>query len=154
MSNSLQTHELQHARLPYFHQFPELAQIRVHQVGDAIQPSNPLSSPCPLPLIFPTIRVFSNESALCIRLSRFVIDFLPRTKHLLISWLQSPSAVILEPKKIKFLTVSIVSLSICHEMMGPNAIPLFFECWVLSHLFHFPLSLSSRGSLVLLQFLP
>ena len=51
-------------------------------------------------------------------LSRLVITFLPRSKHLLISWLQSPSAVILEPKKIKSLTVSIVSPSICHEMMG------------------------------------
>ena len=50
-------------------------------------------------------------------LPRFVIDFLPRSKHLLISWLQSPFAVILEPKKIKFVTVSIVSLSICHEVM-------------------------------------
>ena len=47
-------------------------------------------------------------------LSRFVTDFLPRSKHLLISWLQSPSAVILEPKKIKSVTVSTVSLSICH----------------------------------------
>ena len=47
-------------------------------------------------------------------LSRFVIAFLPRSKHLLISWLQSPSAVILEPKKIKSVTVSIVSPSICH----------------------------------------
>ena len=55
-------------------------------------------------------------------LSRFVIAFLPRTKHLLISWLQSPSAVILEPKKIKSITVSIVSSSICHEVMGLNAI--------------------------------
>ena len=52
-------------------------------------------------------------------LSRFVIAFLPRSKHLLISWLKSPSAVILEPKKIKFLTVSIVSPSICHEVVGP-----------------------------------
>ena len=50
-------------------------------------------------------------------LSRFVIAFLPRSKHLLISWLQSPSAVILEPKKIKSVTVSIVSPSICHEVM-------------------------------------
>ena len=49
-------------------------------------------------------------------LSRFVIAFLPKSKHLLISWLQSPSAVILEPKKIKSLTVSIVSPSICHEV--------------------------------------
>ena len=54
-------------------------------------------------------------------LSRFVIDFLPRSKCLLISWLQSPSAVILEPKKIKSLMVSIVSPSICHEVMGPDA---------------------------------
>ena len=54
-------------------------------------------------------------------LSRFVIDFLPRRKHLLISLLQSPSAVILEPKKIKSVTVSIVSLSICHEVMGLDA---------------------------------
>ena len=53
-------------------------------------------------------------------LSRLVITFLPRSKHLLISWLQSPSAVILEPKKIKSDTVSTVSLSICHEVMGPD----------------------------------
>ena len=51
-------------------------------------------------------------------LSRFVIVFLPRSKCLLISWLQSPSAVILEPKKIKSVTVSIVFPSICHEVMG------------------------------------
>ena len=51
-------------------------------------------------------------------LSRLVIDFLPKSKHLLISWLQSPSAMILEPKKIKSVTVSIVSPSICHEVMG------------------------------------
>ena len=53
-------------------------------------------------------------------LSRFVIAFLPRSKRLLISWLQSPSAVILEPKKIKSVTVSIISPSICHEVMGPD----------------------------------
>ena len=51
-------------------------------------------------------------------LSRLVIAFLPRSKHLLISWLKSPSAVILEPKKIKSLTVSVVSPSISHEVMG------------------------------------
>ena len=51
-------------------------------------------------------------------LSRFVISFLPRSKHLLISWLQSPSAVILEPQKIKSLTVFIVSPSICNEVTG------------------------------------
>ena len=57
-------------------------------------------------------------------LSRLVIPFLPRSKRLLISWLQSPSAVILEPPKIKSLTVSIVSPSICHEVMGPDAMIL------------------------------
>ena len=61
-------------------------------------------------------------------LSRFVIAFLPRSKHLFISWLQSPSAVILEPKKTKSVTISIVSPSICHEVMGPGAMILVFEC--------------------------
>ena len=59
-------------------------------------------------------------------LSRLVITFLPRSKHLLISWLQSPSAVTLEPKKIKSLTVSIVSPYTCHEVMGPDAMILAF----------------------------
>ena len=59
-------------------------------------------------------------------LSRLLIVFLPRSKCLLISWMQSPSAVILEPKKIKSLTVSIVSPSICHEVMGPDATILVF----------------------------
>ena len=59
-------------------------------------------------------------------LSRLVITFLPRSKHLLISWLQSPSAVILEPKKIKSVTVSIVSPSIYHEVMGPDVMILVF----------------------------
>ena len=59
-------------------------------------------------------------------LSRFVIAFLPRSKHLLISWLQLPSAVILEPRKIKSLTVSIVSPSICHKVMGSDAMILVF----------------------------
>ena len=59
-------------------------------------------------------------------LSSLVIAFLPRSKHLLISWLQSPSVVILEPKKVKSVTVSIVSPSICHEMMGPDAMTLVF----------------------------
>ena len=61
-----------------------------------------------------------------IMLSRFVITFLPRSKRLLISWLQSPSAVILEPPKIKSTTVSIVSPSVCHEVMGPDAMMLVF----------------------------
>ena len=57
---------------------------------------------------------------------RFVIAFLPGSKHLLISWLQSPSAVILEPKEIKSVTVSIDSPSISHEVMGPDAMILVF----------------------------
>ena len=59
-------------------------------------------------------------------LSRLVMTFLPRSKCLLISWLQSPCAVILQPKKIKSVTVSIVSLSISHEVMGPDAMILVF----------------------------
>ena len=59
-------------------------------------------------------------------LSRLVIAFLPWSKRLLISWLQSPSAVILEPKKRKSVTVSIVSPSICHEVMGLDAMILVF----------------------------
>ena len=62
-------------------------------------------------------------------LSRLVIAFLPGSKHLLISWLQSPSAVILEPKNIKPVTVSTVSPCICHEVMGPDAMILVF--WML-----------------------
>ena len=59
-------------------------------------------------------------------LSRFVIAFLPRSKCLLISWQQLPSAVILEPKNIKSVTVSVVSPSICNEVMGPDAMILGF----------------------------
>ena len=59
-------------------------------------------------------------------LSRLLITFLPRSKGLLISWLQSPSAVILEPPKIKSDTVSTVSPSICHEVMGPDAMIFVF----------------------------
>ena len=61
-------------------------------------------------------------------LSQFVTAFLPRSKCLLISWLQLPSTVILEPKKIKSVPVSTVSSSICHEVMGPDAVSSFFEC--------------------------
>uniref|UniRef100_A0AC11EUF8 Uncharacterized protein n=1 Tax=Ovis aries TaxID=9940 RepID=A0AC11EUF8_SHEEP len=202
--------------LPVHHQLPEYTQTYVHQVGDAIQPSHPLSSPSPPAPVPPSITVFSNESTLCMRwpkywsfsfsiilskehpglisfrvnwlallavqetlkshlqyhsskasilwhsafftvqlshpymtigktiawtrwtfvgkvmslllnmLSRLVITFLPRSKHLLISWLQSPSAVILEPKKIKSATVSTVSPSISYEVMGPDAMIFVF----------------------------
>ena len=198
-------------------QLPELVQTHVHPVGDAIQPSHPLSSPSPpafnLPQhqgSFPMSQFFrsgpkywsfsfsispSNEysglisfwidwldllavqrtlrsllqcrnskasilqpssfftvqlshpymitgkttialnrhtfvgkvmSLLFNMLSRLVITFLPRSKSILTSWLQSPSAGILEPKKIKSVTVSTVSASICHEVMGPDAVILVF----------------------------
>ena len=87
-------------------------------------------------------------------LSRLVITFLPRSKHLLISWLQSPSAVILEPQKINSATVSTVSPSICHEVMGPDA--MIFIFWMLN--FKPTFSLSSftfiESSLNHLHFLP
>ena len=75
-----------------------------------------------------TIRTFVGKvmSLLFNMLSRLVITFLQRSKRLLISWLQSPFPVILEPLKVKFLTVSIVSPSICHEMMGPDTMILLF----------------------------
>ena len=83
-------------------------------------------------------------------LSRLVITFLPRSKCLLISWLQSSSAVILEPPKIKSATVSTVSPSISHEVMGPNAMILVF--WMLSFKptfslssFTFRIYVSSKG---------
>ena len=202
--------------LPVHHQLPEFTQSHVHRVGDAIQPFHPLLSLLLPPSVFPSIRVFSNESALRIRwpkywsfsfsisssneysrlisfrmdwfdllavqgtlesllqhhsskasillcsaffivrlshpymttgktigltrrtfvgkvmsllsnmLSWLLIIFIPRSERLLISWLQSPSAVILEPSKIKTITVSTVSPSICHEVMGPDAMILVF----------------------------
>ena len=60
-------------------------------------------------------------------------NFLPRSKHLLISWLQSPSAVILEPRKKKAATVSTVSPSVCHEVIGPDAMILIFLQFVVIH---------------------
>ena len=87
-------------------------------------------------------------------LSKLVVAFLPRSKCLLISWLQSPSAVILEPHKIKSLTISIVSPPICYEEMGPDDMILVFCMLVFSQLFHSPLSSSSRSTLTSLLFLP
>ena len=87
-------------------------------------------------------------------LSRLVIAFLPKNKRLFISWLQSPSAVILEPRKIKCHCFYFFPIYLpwsdgtgCHDLK-------FSECWVLSQLFHSPVSFLSRGSLVLLHFLP
>ena len=87
-------------------------------------------------------------------LSRLVIVFLPRSKRFLMSWLQSPFAVILEPKKVKSVSVSIFFPIYLPWSDGPDAMILLFECWVLSQLFHSPLSPSSRGSLNPLHFLP
>ena len=212
--------------LPVHHQLHEFTQTHAHQVGDAIQPSHPLSSPPPPQPIPPSIRVFYSESTLRIRwpkywsfsfcistskehpvlisfrmdlldllavkgtrksllqhhsskasifwrsvqlshpcmttrktialtrrtfvgkvmsllfnmLSRLVITFLPRSKHLLISWLQSPSAVILECKKVKSVTVSTASPSICQEVMGTGCHDLcFLNVEFYSKLFHSPL---------------
>ena len=83
-------------------------------------------------------------------LSGFAIAFLPRSKHLLILWLQSPSAVILESKKVKSVTASTFPSSISHEVMGLDAMILAF--WMLS--FKPAFSPSLRGSLVPLHFLP
>ena len=76
-------------------------------------------------------------------LSRFVIAFLPRSKDLLTSWLQSPSAAVLEPKKIICHCFHFFP-SACHVVMGPNAMISVFECWVLSQLF-------SRSSYTLIK---
>ena len=82
-------------------------------------------------------------------LCRLPIAFLPRSECLLISWLQSPSAVISEPKKTKSVTITFVYPSICHVVMGWMPWCYFSECSVLNQLFQSPLSLSSRCSLVL-----
>ena len=86
--------------------------------------------------------------------SLVLMVFLPRSKCPLISWLLSPSTVILEPRKIKSVTVSTFFPSVFCEVMGQDAMILVFECWVLSQLFPSPLWLLSRGSLVPLHFLP
>ena len=86
--------------LPVHQQLPEFIQTHIHRVSDTIQPSHPLSSTLP-----PAPNPSQHQS-------------------LFISWLQSPSAVILEPPKIKSVTVSIVSSFICHEMMGLDAMIL------------------------------
>ena len=213
--------------LPVHHQLLESTQTHVHWVGDAIQPSHPLSSPSPPAFILsqhqglfqwvrslhqvakvlefqlqhqssqwtprtellsdglvgsPTVQGtlksllqhHSSKASILLRsaffivqlshpymtsgktipltrqtfvgkvmslllnmLSRLVITFLPRSKRLLISGLQSPSAVILEPPKIKSVTVSTVSPSISHEVMGPDGMILVF--WMLSFKPTFPL---------------
>jgi len=87
-------------------------------------------------------------------LSRLIITLLPRSKHLLISWLQSPSAVILEPPKNKVWHCFHCFPVYLPWSDGTRCHDLSSECWALSQLFHSPLSLSSRGFWVPLHFLP
>ena len=102
-----------------------------------------------------TIQTFVSKvmSLLFNKLSRFVITFLPRSKHLLISWLQSPSTVILEPKKIVCYHFHCFPIYLPWSD-GTRCPDLSFLNAVLSQLFHSPLSPSSRGSLIPLHFLP
>ena len=86
---------------------------------------------------------WQNDVSVFNMLSRFVIAFLPRSTYLLISWLQSPSSVILKPRKVISFTVSIFSPCVCPEVMVLDAMILIFECWVLSQLFSLFLQLSS-----------
>ena len=97
-----------------------------------VQPSHPHMTTGKIIAISRWTFVGKVMSLLFNMLSRLAIAFLPMSKHLLISWLQSPSAVILEPRKIKSVIVSIVSPSICHEVMGPDSMILVFECQVLN----------------------
>ena len=109
-----------------------------------------------VPLLYPymtngktialTMQTFVSKvlSLLFNMLSRFVIAFLPKDKSLLISWLQSLSAVILEPKKIEPDTVSTFPPSICHEVMGLDAMILVFSMLSFKPTFHSPFSPSTR----------
>ena len=115
--------------LPVLHHLLELAQTHVH--WDVLQPSHPLSKWC---LCF----------IICSLSLSFAIAFLPRRRCLLISWLQSSSTVILEPKKRRSVTVSTFSTSVCMKCWDQMLVPAFSLC---------PPSPSSRGSLVPLHFL-
>ena len=107
-----------------------------------VQFSHPYMAPGKITALARRTFVSKIMSLLFNMLYRLVITFLPKTKHPLISWLQSPSAVILEPPKIKSLIVSIVSPSICHEVMGPDAmicvfLNVEFQASFFTLLFHF-----------------
>ena len=129
------------------------ASIRQHSAFFTVQFSHPYMTTGKTIALTRWTFVGKVLSLLLNMLSRLIITFLLRNKCLLISLLQSPSAVILEPRKIKSDTVSTVSPSMCHEVMWPCH-DLCSECWALSQLFDSPLSVSSRGFLVLLHFLP
>ena len=137
--NSLNPMDYTMPGFPVHHQLPEFTQTDVYCVGDAIQPSHSLSSPAfnlsQHPGLFKMSQLFaSGGQSIGISASvsvlpmntqdwsplglGLVITFPPRSKCLLISWLQSPSRVILEPRKTKLATVSTISPSIFHEVMG------------------------------------
>ena len=120
------------------HHHSSKALILLHSAFFTVQLSHPYMTTGKT--IALTRRTFVDKlmSLLFYMLSMLVITFIPRTKRLLISWLQSPSAVILEPRKIKSATVSTVSPSICHEVMRPEAMILVF--WMLSFTSTFSLS--------------
>ena len=102
------------------------ASILIHSAFFIVQLSHPYVTTGKTTALTRRIFVDKVMSLLFHMLSRLVITFLPRSKRLLISWLQTPSAVILEPRKIKLATVSTVSPSICHEVMGLDAMILVF----------------------------
>ena len=129
------------------------ASILWHSAFFMVQLSHPYMTTGKIIALFRQSFVGRVMSLLFNMLSRLVIAFLLRNKRLLISWLQSPSTVILEPKKIKSVTVSIVLLSLCNEVMGLDAMIFVFWMLSLSQLFH-SLSPSSSSSLVPLRFLP
>ena len=107
------------------HQLFELLELR-HSAFFIVQLSHPYMTTGKTIALTRWTFVDKVMSLLRNMLSRLVIDFLPRSKCLLILRLHSPSAVILEPPKIKSVTVSIVSPCICHEVMGPDAMILVF----------------------------
>ena len=111
-------------RLPQYH--GSKASILWHSAFFMVQISHPYMTTGKTIAFIRWTFVGKVMSLLFNMLSLFVIAFLPRRKYLSVSWLQSPSAVILEPKKIKSVTVSTVFPSICHEVMGPDAIILVF----------------------------
>ena len=102
------------------------ASVLLHSVFFIVQLSHPYMTTGNTIALTRWTFVGKGMSLLFNMLSRLVIVFLPRSKHLLISWLQSPSAMILKPPKIKSPTISIVFPSICHEVMGPDVMILVF----------------------------
>ena len=120
------------------------ASILQHSAFFTVQLSHPYMTPGKTIALTRWTLVGKVMSLLFNILSMLVITYLPRSKRLLISWLQSPSAVILELQKTKSDTVSTVSPSIFYGVMGPDAM-IFSECWALSQLFHSPLLLKTKN---------